>query len=187
MSTTFIRWANRAGFEIRHSQIDATTDDVEILDYAVANPECVYYVRNDWEYENKRIADSSFDTKLIGTTMYKLSDDQAQALVDKGEAIAYGDYGSTPIKVYLAPAAAKLLERVGNESLARCYAKLAEAREKYKHKQSLQQALLAAATGQPTEQPVNTDTLATDIKVFLENRDKCLAALKPKPKAKRTK
>lgn len=187
MSTTFIRWANRAGFEIKNGLIDATTDDVEIVDYAKAEPDSLYYVRNDWEYERKRISDADFNTKLIGTTMYRLTDDQAQALVDKGEAIAYGDYGSTPIKVYLAQAATKLLERVGNESLARCYAKLAEAREKLKHKQSLQLALLAAANGQPVKQPTDADTLATDIKVFLENRDKCLAALKPKSKSKRTK
>lgn len=187
MPTTFMRWANRAGFEIKNGLIDATTDDVEIVDYAKAEPDFLYYVRNDWEYERKRIADADFNTKLVGTTMYRLTDDQAQVLVDKGEAIAYGDYGSTPIKVYLAPVATKLLERVGNESLARCYTKLAEAREKYKVEQTLQQALLAAATGQPIKQPTNTDTLATDIKVFLENRDKCLAALKPKPKRKRAK
>jgi hypothetical protein len=182
MSTTFIRWANRARFEIRNSTIDCTTDDVEILDYAKAEPDSLYYVRNNWEYERKRIADADFNKKIIGTTMYRLTDDQAQVLADKGEAIAIDDYGSTPIKVYLASAAAKLLERLGNESLARCYAKLAEAREQYKHKQSLQQALLAAANGQPIKQSTNDDTLAADIKVFLENRDKCLAALKTKRK-----
>ena len=187
MPTTFMRWANRAGFEIKNGVIDATSDDVEIVDYAKAEPDRIYYVRNNWEYEPKRITDTDFNTKLIGTTMYRLTDDQARVLVDTSEAIAYGDYGSAPIKVYLAPAAAKLLKRVGNESLARCYAKLAEAREKHKGKQALQQALLAAATGQPIKQPTNADTLAADIEVFLENRDKCLAALKPKPKAKRTK
>lgn len=182
MPTTFVRWANRAGFEIEHGLIDDTTDYVEIIDYARAEPDSLYYVRNDWQYERKRIADTDFNTKLVDTTMYRLSDDQAQVLADTGEATAIGEYGLTTVKVYLASAAAKLLERVGNESLARCYAKLAEAREKYKRKQSIQQALLAAANGQPTKQPTDTNTLATDIKVFLENRDKCLAALKPKRK-----
>lgn len=181
MSTTFIRYTNRAGFEI-YKGIDTITDDVKIIDYAEAKPDRIYYIRNEWEFESKRIADDSFNSKLIGTTMYRLTDEQVQVLAKHGEAIAIGDYGETPIKVCLAPAAAKLLERVGNESLARCYAKLAEAREKYKRKQSIQQALLAAATGQPTEQPTDTNILATDIKVFLENRDKCLAALKPKRK-----
>lgn len=182
MPTTFIRWANRAGFEIKNSSIDVTTDDTEIVDYAKAEPDSLYYVRNNWEYERKRITDADFNTKLIGTTLYRLTDEQAQVLADTGEAIANGDYGATSIKVYLAPAAVKLLKRVGDESLARCYAKVAEARNKYKHKQSLQQALLAAATGQPIKQPVAGDILAADIKTFLENRDKCLAALKPKRK-----
>ena len=187
MPTTFIRWANRAGFEIKNGSIDATSDDVEIVDYAKAEPDNLYYVRRDWEYERKRIVDADFNTKLIGTTMYRLSDDQAQVLADTGEATAVGECGRSSIKVYLAPVAAKLLERVGNESLARCYAKLAEAREKYKAKQVLQQTLLAAATGQPIKQPTNSEILAADIKVFLENRAKCLAALKSKSKTKRTK
>lgn len=188
MPTTFIRWANRAGFEIKNGFIDATTDDVEIADYAKAMPDSLYYVRNDWEYERKRITDADFNKKQIGTTMYVLSDDQAQVLAATGEAIANGDYRSSSIKVYLASAAAKLLERVGNESLAKCYAKVTEARDRYKHKWSLQQALLAAAGGQPVEQPIAGDILAADIKTFLENRDKCLAALKrSKPKRKRTK
>lgn len=182
MPTTFIRWANRAGFEIRDGLIDATTDDVEIIDYAKAMPDSLYYVRNDWQYERKRITDTNFNTKLVDNTVYRLSDDQAQVLADTGEATAIGEYGLTTAKVYLASTAGKLLERVGNESLARCYAKLAEAREKYKRKQSIQQVLLAAATGQPINQPTDTDTLASDIKVFLENRDKCLAALKPNRK-----
>lgn len=181
MSTTFIRYANRAGFEI-HNGIDTITDDVKILDYAEAKPDRIYYIRKEWEFESKLIADDSFNSKLIGTTMYRLTDEQAQVLANTGEAIAIGDLGDKPIKVCLAPVAAKLLERVGNESLARCYAKLAEAREQYKRKQSIQQALLAAATRQPTKQPTDADTLASDIKVFLENRDKCLAALKPNRK-----
>lgn len=181
MSTTFIRYYNRAGFEI-HNGIDTITDDVKIIDYAEAKPDRIYYIRAEWEFENKRIVDDSFNSKLIGTTMYRLTDEQAQVLANTGEAIAIGDPGDKPIKVCLAPAAAKLLERVGRESLARCYAKLAEAREKYKRKQSIQQALLAAGTGQPINQPTDADTLASDIKVFLENRDKCLAALKPNRK-----
>lgn len=182
MSTIFIRWANRAGFEIHHRQIDATTDAVQILDYAKAEPDSLYYVRSNHEYVRKRIADASFNSCLIGSTMYALTDEQAQVLVNTGEAVAVGDYGVPSIKVYLAPAAAKLLERVGNESLARCYAKLAEARDKYKQKALLQQALLAVGNGQPIKQPVDNDTLATDIETFLKNRDKCLAALKPKRK-----
>ena len=181
MSTTFIRYSNRAGFEI-YNGIDTITDDVKIIDYAEAKPDRIYYIRNESEFESKRITDDSFNSKLVGTTMYRLTDEQAQVLANTGEAIAIGDPGDTPIKVCLAPAAAKLLERVGNESLARCYAKLAEAREKHKWKESIQKALLAAATGQPAKQPTDTDALATDIKVFLENRDKCLAALKPKRK-----
>lgn len=181
MSTIFIRYTNRAGFEI-YNGIDTITDDVKILDYAEAKPDRIYYIRNEREFESKRIADDGFNSKLIGTTMYRLTDEQVQVLANTGEAIAIGDLGDKPIKVCLAPAAARILERVGNESLARCYAKLAEAREKYKRKQAIQQALLAAATGQPINQPTDTDTLATDIKVFLENRDKCLAALKPKRK-----
>ena len=187
MATTFIRWANRAGFEIKNGSIDVTTDDVEIVDYAKAEPDSLYYVHNDWEYERKRILDADFNTKSIGTTMYRLSDDQARVLADTGEATAIGECGRSSVKVYLAPAASKLLKRVGDESLARCYAKAAEAREKYKQKQSLQQALLAAATGQPIKRPLTGDILAADIKTFLKNRDKCLAALKPKPKAKRAK
>lgn len=182
MSTTFIRWANRAGFEIKNGLIDATTDAVEIIDYAKAEPDSLYYVRNNWEYVRKRIADASFNSCLIGTTMYALTDEQAQVLVNTGEAVAAGDYGASSIKVYLAPAATKLLEQVGNESLARCYVKLAEAREKYKAKELLQQALLAAANGQPVKQPVDSSTLAADIETFLKNRTKCLAALKPKRK-----
>lgn len=187
MATIFMRWANRAGFEIKNGSIDVTTDDVEIVDYAKAEPDSLYYVHNDWEYERKRIVDADFNTKLIGTTMYILSDDQTQLLADTGEATAIGECGRSSVKVYLAPAASKLLKRVGDESLARCYAKLAEARDKYKHKCSLQQALLAAVAGQPIKQPLAGDILAADIKTFLENRDKCLAALKPKPKRKRTK
>lgn len=181
MSTIFIRHTNRAVFEI-YDGIDASTDAVKIVDHAEAKPDRIYYIRNELVFESKRIADDSFNSKLIGATMYRLTDEQAQVLANTGEAIAIGDYGETPIKVCLAPAAAKLLERVGNESIARCYAKLAEAREKYKRKQSIQQVLLAAATGQPINQPTDTGTLASDIKVFLENRDKCLAALKPKRK-----
>ena len=181
MSTTFIRHTNRAGFEI-HNGIDTITDDVKILDYAEVKSDRIYYIRNEWEFESKRIADDNFNCKLIGATMYRLTDEQVQVLTNTGEAIAIGEPGDKPIKVCLAPAAAKLLERVGNESLARCYIKLAEAREKYKRKQSIQQALLAAATGQPISRPTDADTLASDIKVFLENRDKCLAALKPNSK-----
>lgn len=181
MSTTFIRYSNRAAFEI-YNGIDAITDDVKIVDYAEAKPDRIYYIRNESEFESKRIADDGFNCKLVGTTMYRLTDEQAQVLANTGEAIAIGGPSDKPIKVCLAPAAAELLKRVGNESLARCYAKLVEAREKHKWKQSIQQALLAAATGQPTKQPTDTDTLATDIKLFLDNRDKCLAALKPKRK-----
>ena len=157
MPTTFIRWANRAGFEIKNGSIDVTTDDVDIVDYAKAMPDSLYYVRDDWEYERKRIVDADFNTKRVGTVMYRLTDDQAQILVDTGEATALGGCGRSSVKVYLAPAAAKLLKRVGDESIARCYAKVAEAREKYKQKQSLQQALLAAASGQPIEQPIAGD------------------------------
>ena len=139
MPTTFIRWANRAGFEIKNGSIDVTTDDVDIVDYAKAMPDSLYYVRDDWEYERKRIVDADFNTKRVGTVMYRLTDDQAQILVDTGEATALGGCGRSSVKVYLAPAAAKLLKRVGDESIARCYAKVAEAREKYKQKQALQQ------------------------------------------------
>lgn len=181
MSTTFIRYSNRARFEIQGG-IDTITDDVKIFDYAEAKPDRIYYIRSESEFESKRIYDDTFNCKLVGTTMYRLTDEQAQVLANTGEAIAIGDPGDKPIKVCLAPAADKLLERVGNESLARCYAQLAEARKKHKWKQSIQKALLEAATGQPIKQPTDTDTLATDIKVFSENRDKCLAALKPKRK-----
>lgn len=182
MATIFIRYANRAGFEIKYGQIDATTDAVQILDYAKAEPDSLYYVRDNYEYVRKQIEDISFNSCLIDSTMYALTDEQAQVLVNTGEAVAVGNYGVSSIKVYLAPAAAKLLEQVGNESLARCYAKLAEARDRYKQKALLQQALLAAANGQPIKQPVDSNTLATDIETFLKNRDKCLAALKPKRK-----
>ena len=186
MPTTFIRWANRAQFEIRNGVIDDTTDDVEILDYATAEPDSIYYVRNNFNYERSRIAETDFNRKQIDLTIYTLTDDQVQTLIDTGTAIADGDYRVSSIKVYLASEAAKLLDQIGNESLAKCYARLVEARNKYKRRQSLQRALLAASNGYSPKHTA-VDTLATDIKTFLENRDKCLAALKPKQKAKRTK
>lgn len=183
MATIIVRYANRANFTIR-GDVDLSTNKVQIYDYLQIANDKLYY--HDNKYHNEVVAvaikDNNFRRALFGTHFYGIPDDQLEILTSTGRCYATGDYGSKNM-VYAGKHFEPVAKKIGDKSLAECYARIEKAREQYREKYRVQNALLAVGSGAVAKHAdTNNDTLAADIETFLKHRKKCLAALKPKKK-----
>lgn len=180
MATIILRYSNRANFVIK--SLDLYSDEIKIEDYLYIETDKLYYY-SDFGHEvvAVKITDPNFRRALFGTNFYRINDAELEKLMATGEAYANGECGSRNL-VFVGKFFEPKAKEIGDKTLAQCYAKIEEEREKYRKKCAIQDALLAIGSGTSINQAEHnsTDALAADIETFLKNRKKCLDALKPK-------
>lgn len=188
MATKIIRYSNRYAFEIENGKVDFSTDKVDVVDYAVANPTKVYCVLDDndsyayrHELVSKQISEGKYHEFLMACytpTCYRISADEKEKLLSEGVCTAFEEYGrSGRAKVFVGLKVAKFLEEKGAKSLAKCYEEIAKLRKQDSDHKAEIDALLAIGANAPKEEETS-ENIVDDIKWFLDNRKEIKAKCK---------
>ena len=183
MATTIIRYTNRYAFEIK-GEVDVNSDEVKVEDYAHVEQDKLYFVlakKSSYSHRHE------LGIKTIGTEGYKrcLLNCYAPEIFDASshmdELLSTGhctfSQNNYEVEVYVGKHFAPFLEKEGEESLAKCYATIAQRRKDHADYLDQTKKLLAVgANATATEDPA--ENLVEDIKWFLDNRNEIKAKCK---------
>lgn len=166
MATKIIRYSNRAEFQIENLVVDLTTEDVVVADYAHVDENHVYFIGGSYK---------ELVAKEIGTENWKeaLIDHDIYSFIDCGELIKTGHTTATychrSVDVYAGLHAKKVIDEMGEKSLAKCYDYIAERRKEHaKNLADIESLRSTAKNLSATED--TAESLVDDIKWFLDNR-----------------
>ena len=174
MATTIIRYSNRYRFEVRGLHVDVNSDEVEVLDYAHVEPNNLYYVGSS-ELGIKKIGSKDYLEYLLGTDYYRVNNSDMEELMQTGHCKAHHRHNTAD--VYVGLHFAPILKKYGEDSLAKCYAYIAQKRKE--HADNLDQAQKLLAVGANATATEDTaENLVEDIKWFLDNRKQIKAMCK---------
>ena len=174
MATKIIRYSNRAEFKIENLVVDFTTEDVEVADYVHVDENHVYFIGGPYkELQDKEIGSRDWKEALIDHDCYSFND--CEELIKTGHTKA--TYYHRSVDVYAGLHAKKVIDEMGEKSLAKCYAYIAERRKEHAKNLTDIEMLRATAKNVPaTEDPA--ENLVEDIKWFLDNRNEIKAKCK---------
>ena len=174
MATKIIRYSNRAEFQIENLAVDFATEDVEVVDYVHIDINHIYFIGGSRkELVAKEIGSRNWKEGLIDRDLYQFND--CDELIKTGHTKA--TYYHRSVDVYAGLHAKKVIDEMGEKSLAKCYAYIAERRKE--HAKNLAEIELLRATAKNV--PATEDTaenLVDDIKWFLDNRKEIKAKCK---------
>jgi hypothetical protein len=174
MATKIIRYSNRAEFQIENLGVDLATEDVEVVDYVQVDENHIYFIGGPCkELQANEIGSSEWKEALIDNDIYHFND--CDELIKTGHTKA--TYYHRSVDVYAGLHATKVLNEMGEKSLAKCYAYIAERRKE--HAKNLADIDLLRSTAKNV--PATEDTaenLVEDIKWFLDNRKEIKAKCK---------
>jgi hypothetical protein len=174
MATKIIRYSNRAEFQIENLGVDLATEDVEVADYVQVDENHIYFIGGPCkELQANEIGSSEWKEALIDHDIYRFND--CEELIKTGHTKA--TYYHRSVDVYAGLHATKVLNEMGEKSLAKCYAYIAERRKE--HAKNLADIDLLRSTAKNV--PATEDTaenLVEDIKWFLDNRKEIKAKCK---------
>lgn len=166
MATKIIRYSNRAEFEIENLVVDLTTEDVAVADYAHIDENHVYFIGGSHkELVAKEIGEKDWKEALIGTDFYSFID--CAELIKTGHTTA--TYNHRSVDVYAGLHAQKVIDEMGEKSLAKCYAYIAERRKE--HAKDLADIESLRSTAKNLSATEDTaESLVEDVKWFLDHR-----------------
>lgn len=174
MATKITRYSNRAEFKVENLDVDFTTEDVEVVDYVQVDENHIYFIGGPHkELQANEIGSSEWKEALIDHDIYHFND--CEELIKTGHTKA--TYYHRSVDVYAGLHATKVLNEMGEQSLAKCYAYIAERRKE--HAKNLADIDLLRSTAKNV--PATEDTaenLVDDIKWFLDNRKEIKAKCK---------
>lgn len=168
MATQIIRYSNRAEYMIKNLQVDLDSEEVNVADYAQVDDNHIYFIGgSDKELVAKEIGSERYKRAFIDHNEYCIDERSFEELIKTGQCTA--TYYNRSVNVYAGLHAMKVLNEMGEKSLAKCYAYIAERRKE--HAKALSDAERLRATAKKSASDANTfDNLVEDIKWFLDNR-----------------
>ena len=176
MATKIIRYSNRAEFMIRNLVIDFTTEDVEVVDYVQIDENHVYFIGGfHKELVAKKIGSRDWKEALIDHDIYHFND--CEELIKTGHTKATATYSHRSVDVYAGLHAKKVVDELGEKSLAKCYAYIAERRKENTKNLADIELLRSTAKNVPATEDT-ADNIVEDIKWFLDNRKEIKAKCK---------
>jgi hypothetical protein len=183
MATTIIRYTNRYAFEIV-GNVDVNSDKVEVKDYARVESDKLYFVlskKSSYSYRHElgiqTIGKEDYQRCLLhcyGPEIFNASVHMDQLLKTGHCVLNQNNY---EVEVYVGMHFAKFFGEAGKDSLAKCYAFIAQKRKE--HADSLDQVKKLLAVGANANSVEETaENLVEDIKWFLDNRTEIKAKCK---------
>lgn len=174
MATKIIRYSDRAEFMIKNLEVDLATEDVEVVDYVHIDENHIYFIGgSDKELKYNVIGSKDWKEALIGHDFYSFN--SCDELIKTGHTKA--TYYHRSVDVYAGLYAVKVINEMGEKSLAKCYAYIAERRKA--HEKNLADIALLRATAKNVPSTEDTaENLVEDIKWFLDNRKEIKAKCK---------
>ena len=174
MATRIIRYSNRAVFQIENLAVDFTTEDVEVVDYVQIDENHIYFIGGSRkEFVAKEIGSRNWKEACIYNDMYGFND--CEELIKTGHTKATCYHRS--VDVYAGLHAKKVIDELGEKSLAKCYAYIAERRKQ--HEKNLADIDLLRSTAKNVPATADTaENIVDDIKWFLDNRNEIKAKCK---------
>jgi thymidylate synthase len=177
MATKIIRYSNRAEFKIENLVVDFATEDVEVVDYVHIDENHIYFIGGFGGFPKELVANEigSNDWKqaLIDHDFYRFND--CEELIKTGHTKATHYHRS--VDVYAGLHAKKVVDEMGEKSLAKCYAYIAERRKE--HAKNLADIDLVRSTAKNVTATEDTaENIVEDIKWFLDNRKEIKAKCK---------
>lgn len=168
MATKIIRYSNRAEFQIENLVVDLTTEDVVVEDYVHIDENHVYFIGGSYkELVAKEIGTKNWKEALIDRDIYSFID--CGELIKTGHTTATYCHRSGGIDVYAGLHAKKVIDEMGEKSLAKCYDYIAERRKEHaKNLADIESLRSTAKNVSATED--TAESLVDDIKWFLDNR-----------------
>jgi len=166
MATKIIRYSNRAEFQIENLVVDLTTEDVVVADYVHIDENHVYFIGGSYK---------ELVAKEIGANGWKqaLIDDDLYSFIDCGELIKTGHTTATyyhrSVDVYAGLHAKKVIDEMGEKSLAKCYDYIAKRRKEHAKNLADIESLRSTAKNLSTTEDT-AESLVDDIKWFLDHR-----------------
>lgn len=183
MATTIIRYANRYAFEIK-GDVDVNSDEVKVEDYANVEQDKLYFVlgkKSSYSHQHElginTIGGNNYKSCLLHCYTPEIFDVSAHMdkLLSTGHCVL--SQHNYDVEVYVGMHFAPFFEKEGEESLAKCYAIIAQRRKE--HADSLDQAKKLLAVGANANAVEETaENLVEDIKWFLDNRTEIKAKCK---------
>jgi hypothetical protein len=176
MATKIIRYSNRAEFRIENLVVDLTTEDVVVADYVHIDENHVYFIGGSHkELVAKEIGAENWKEAFINRDIYSFID--CAELIKTGHTTATYCHRSDVIDVYAGLHAQKVIDEMGEKSLAKCYAYIAERRKE--HAKDLAEIELLRSTAKNVPATEDTaESLVEDVKWFLDNRAEIKAKCK---------
>ena len=174
MATRIIRYSNRAEFEIENLVVDFTTEDVEVVDHVHIDETHIYFIGGfRKELAANKIGSRDWKEALIDNDIYHFN--SCEELIKTGHTTA--TYYHRSVDVYAGLHAKKVVDDMGEKSLAKCYAYIAERRKE--HAKNLTDIEMLRATAKNASATEDTaENLVEDIKWFLDNRKEIKAKCK---------
>lgn len=183
MATTIIRYANRYAFEIR-GEVDVNSDEVKVEDYVRVEQDKLYFVlakKSSYSHHHElgiqTIGKEGYKRCLLhcyGPEIFDASGHMDELLSTGHCVFSQNNY---EVEVYVGKHFAPFFEKEGEESLAKCYATIAQRRKE--HADSLDQVKKLLAVGTNANAVEETaENLVEDIKWFLDNRTEIKAKCK---------
>lgn len=174
MATRIIRYSNRAEFKIENLVVDFTTEDVEVDDYVHIDENHVYFIGgSDKELKANVIGSKDWKEALIDHDFYCFN--SCDELIKTGHTKA--TYYHRSVDVYAGLHAKKVIDEMGEKSLERCYAYIAERRKEHAKNLADLELLRTTAKNAPATEDT-AENLVEDIKWFLDNRKEIKAKCK---------
>ena len=174
MATKIIRYSNRAVFQIENLAVDFTTEDVEVVDYVHIDENHIYFIGGfRKELKDNVIGSRNWKEAWIDNDMYGFN--ACEELIKTGHTKATCYHRS--VDVYAGLHAKKVVDEMGEKSLAKCYAYIAERRKE--HAKNLSDLALLRITAKNVPATADTaENIVDDIKWFLDNRKEIKAKCK---------
>ena len=174
MATKIIRYSNRAEFQIENLAVDLATEDVEVVDCVQIDENHIYFIGGSRkEFVAKEIGSRNWKEACIDNDMYGFN--ACEELIKTGHTKATCYHRS--VDVYAGMHAKKVIDELGEKSLAKCYAYIAERRKQ--HAKNLADIELLRSTAKNVPATADTaENIVDDIKWFLDNRNEIKAKCK---------
>lgn len=174
MATRIIRYSNRAEFKIENLAVDFATEDVEVVDYVHIDENHIYFIGGfRKELVANEIGSRNWKEALIDNDMYGFNG--CDELIKTGHTTA--KYYHRSVDVYAGMHAKKVIDEMGEKSLTRCYADIAERRKAHAKNLADIELLRTTAKNSPATEDT-AENLVDDIKWFLDNRKEIKAKCK---------
>ena len=174
MATKIIRYSNQAEFTIKNLVIDYTTEDVEVVDCVQIDENHIYFIGGfHKELVAKEIGSKDWKEAIIDHDIYQFNG--CEELIKTGHTKA--TYYHRSVDVYAGLHAKKVIDEMGEKSLAKCYERIAECRKERAKKLADIERLRATAKNVPATEDT-AENIVEDIKWFLDNRKEIKAKCK---------